>query len=80
MCVKLFFVLPNLRGRRLYGSVFNGVAIKLYHGTAISWDGCVVKVILVLWCGKYGLNKLGSRKQFNLAIEFDFLIVRLNLK
>ena len=40
----------------------------------------VRKVIFVLWCGKYGLNKLGSRKYFYLAIEFVFLIVRLNKK
>ena len=38
-----YFVLPNLHGRTLDGSEYNGVAIKLYHGTAISWDGRVVR-------------------------------------
>ena len=38
-----YFVLLNLHGRRLDGSEYNGVAIQLYHGTAISWDGCVVR-------------------------------------
>jgi hypothetical protein len=38
-----YFVLPNLHGRRPDGSEYNGVAIMLYHGTAISWDGRVVR-------------------------------------
>ena len=38
-----YFVLPNLYGRRSDGSEYDGVAIKLYHGTAISWDGRVVR-------------------------------------
>jgi hypothetical protein len=43
MCIKLVFVLPNLQDRRLNGSEYNYVAIKLYHGRAISWDGRVVQ-------------------------------------
>jgi hypothetical protein len=38
-----YFILPNVYGRRLDGSSFAGVAIKLHHGTAISWDGRVVR-------------------------------------
>ena len=38
-----FFLLSNLHGKRLDGLEYNGVAIKLYHGTAISWDGRVVR-------------------------------------
>jgi hypothetical protein len=38
-----YFVLPNLHGRRLCGAEYNGVVIKLYHGTAISWDGRVIR-------------------------------------
>ena len=38
-----FFIMPNVHGRKLDGSSFAGVAIKLHHGTAISWDGRVVR-------------------------------------
>lgn len=38
-----YFIMPNVHGRRLDGSSFAGVAIKLHHGTAISWDGRVVR-------------------------------------
>jgi hypothetical protein len=38
-----FFLLPNVHGVRDDGTHFNGIAIKLRHGTVISWDGRVVK-------------------------------------
>jgi hypothetical protein len=38
-----FFLLPNVHGVRGDGTHFNGIAIKLRHGTVISWDGRVVK-------------------------------------
>ncbi len=36
------------------------------------------KVIFVLWCSEYGLNKLGTQKYLYLLTEFVFLIVRLS--
>ncbi|KAI2491237.1 hypothetical protein MHU86_23343 [Fragilaria crotonensis] len=38
-----FFVLPNLHGQRPDRTTFRGVAVKLSHGIAISWDGRVVR-------------------------------------
>jgi hypothetical protein len=38
-----FFLLPNVHCVRDDGMHFNGIAIKLRHGTVISWDGRVVK-------------------------------------
>jgi hypothetical protein len=38
-----FFLLPNVHGVRDDSTHFNGIAIKLRHGTVISWDGRVVK-------------------------------------
>jgi hypothetical protein len=38
-----YFILSNVHRRRLDGSSFDGVAIKLFHGAAISWDGRVVR-------------------------------------
>ena len=38
-----YFIMPNVHGTRLDGPPFAGVAIKLRHGTAISWDGRVVR-------------------------------------
>jgi hypothetical protein len=37
-----FFVMPNLYCTN-NGTPFNGVAVRLYHGTAISWDGRVIR-------------------------------------
>jgi hypothetical protein len=37
------FIMPNLHGVSDSGETFNGVAIKLRHGTAISWDGRVIR-------------------------------------
>ena len=34
-----YFVMPNLCGTTEDGSQLNGVAVRLRHGTAISWDG-----------------------------------------
>ncbi|KAI2512275.1 hypothetical protein MHU86_2151 [Fragilaria crotonensis] len=44
-----FFVMPNLFGNN-NGAPFNGVAVKLYHGTAISWDGRVIRHCTSLTC------------------------------
>lgn len=40
-----YFVLPNVYGRceQIHGGHFNGVAIRLRHGMAISWDGRVIR-------------------------------------
>ncbi len=40
---NLYFVMPNLYGIENDGNPFNGVAVKLHHGTAISWDGRVIR-------------------------------------
>jgi len=37
-----FFVLPNALVR-FRGTTYNGVAIRLFHGVSISWDGRVVR-------------------------------------
>jgi hypothetical protein len=37
------FVMPNLHGVSADGKPFNGVAVKLRHGTAISWDGRIIR-------------------------------------
>jgi hypothetical protein len=38
-----YFVMPNLYGIGNDGNPFNSVAVKLHHGTAISWDGRVIR-------------------------------------
>ncbi|KAI2505999.1 hypothetical protein MHU86_8410 [Fragilaria crotonensis] len=38
-----YLIFPNLHGRRPCGTKYNGIAVKLYHGTAISWDGRAVR-------------------------------------
>ena len=38
-----FFVMPNIHGRGPDGAPFAGVAIRLTHGVAISWDGRVIR-------------------------------------
>lgn len=38
-----YFVMPNLHGMRPDGRPFAGVAIRLSHGVAISWDGRVIR-------------------------------------
>ena len=38
-----YFVMPNLHGVSVDGKAFEGVAIKLRHGTAISWDGHIIR-------------------------------------
>jgi hypothetical protein len=37
------FIMPNLYGTRLDGSSYARLAIKLHYGTAISWDGRVMR-------------------------------------
>ena len=44
MADSWYFVMPNVHGIRPDGSgSFNGLAIKIRHGTAISWDGRVIR-------------------------------------
>jgi hypothetical protein len=43
MASNWFFVMPNLYGVDNEGRPFDAVAVKLYHGTAISWDGRVIR-------------------------------------
>ena len=39
-----YFVLPNVYGKKSpNGRTYNGVAIKLTHGTLISWDGRLIR-------------------------------------
>jgi hypothetical protein len=38
-----FFVLPNVHGKKPDGTEFRGMAVKLGHGVAISWDGRVIR-------------------------------------
>lgn len=38
-----FFVMPNLHGKHPDGKPFAGVAIRLTHGIAISWDGRIIR-------------------------------------
>ena len=39
-----YFVLPNVFGKKsVTGRTYNGVAIKLTHGTLISWDGRLIR-------------------------------------
>ena len=38
-----YFVMPNVEGKRPDGTKYRGLAIKLGHGIAISWDGRVVR-------------------------------------
>ena len=38
-----YFVMPNLYGIGNDGNPFNGMAVKLHHGTAISWDSRVIR-------------------------------------
>lgn len=38
-----FFIMPNIYGKRPDGTSFSGLAVKLHHGTAISWDGRVIR-------------------------------------
>ena len=38
-----YFVMPNLHGMKPNGQPFAGIAIKLRHGVAISWDGRIIR-------------------------------------
>jgi hypothetical protein len=38
-----YFIMPNVEGKRPNGTKFTGLAIKLGHGIAISWDGRIVR-------------------------------------
>ena len=38
-----YFVLPNVYGKKPDGTPFSGMAVKLAHGVAISWDGRVIR-------------------------------------
>jgi hypothetical protein len=42
LAANWFFLMPNVCGMN-NGIPFNGVAIKLYHGTSICWDGRVIR-------------------------------------
>jgi hypothetical protein len=42
LAANWYFVMPNVCGMN-NGTPFNGVAIKLYHGTSICWDVCVIR-------------------------------------
>jgi hypothetical protein len=56
-----YFVMPNLNGMENGGYPFDGVAVKLYHGTAISWDGLVIRHSTLL------TSPDGSGTQFGLG-------------
>ena len=57
-----YFVMPNLSGMGNDEYQFDGVAVKLYHGTAISWDGRVIRHCTLLTSSdrpgtQFGLGK-----------------------
>jgi hypothetical protein len=57
-----YFVMPNLHGVSVDGKAFEGVAIKLRHGTAISWD-CIIRHSTSLSRPDgVGTHVVGSRK------------------
>ncbi len=43
LALNWYFAMPKLYGIGNDGNPFNGVAVKLHHGTAISWDGRVIR-------------------------------------
>jgi hypothetical protein len=43
LALNWYFVMPNLFCIGNDGNPYNGMAVKLYHGTAISWDGRVIR-------------------------------------
>ena len=45
-----YFLMPNVHGVNNDGTHYNGIAIKLRHGTAISWDGRVVRHCTAVPC------------------------------
>ena len=45
-----YFLMPNLHGVKDVGTHYNGIAIKLRHGTAISWDRRVVRHCTAVPC------------------------------
>ncbi|MGV2339259.1 MAG UNVERIFIED_CONTAM: hypothetical protein LVR18_36355 [Planctomycetaceae bacterium] len=40
---RWYFVLPNVFGKRLDGTTYEGVAVELTHGVSVSWDGRWIK-------------------------------------
>ena len=79
-----YFILPQVYGRRADGSTYNGIAIKLTHGVAISWDGRRIKHCTAVervikgdtnyrygtFCGaKTSLVKLGLKGNGLLAVQ-----------
>jgi hypothetical protein len=38
-----YFILPNMVGTKEDGSVYEGIAIEINHGTMISWDGKLIR-------------------------------------
>ena len=64
-----YFIMPNVHGRKLDGSTFAGVAIKLRHGTAISWDGRVVRhcTSITMPDGINGGSPLDSKRKRDFA-------------
>ncbi len=50
-----YFLMPNLHGVKDVGTQYNGIAIKLRHGTAISWDRRVVRHCTAVPC--QGISK-----------------------
>ena len=38
-----YFILPNVHGVKPDGATFSGLAVRLCHGAAISWDGRVLR-------------------------------------
>jgi hypothetical protein len=46
-----YFVIPNVHGLRPDGKTkFHGMAVKLGHGVAISWDGRVIRHCMLVSC------------------------------
>jgi hypothetical protein len=66
-----YFIMPNVHGMRLDGSSYAGLAIKLHYGTAICWDGRVVRhcTSITMPDGLEGRSPLDSSCQKKAAVS-----------
>lgn len=67
-----YVIMPNVHGMRLDGSSYAGLAIKLHYGTAILWDGRVVRyscTSITMPDGHEGRRPLDSSRQKKAAVS-----------
>ena len=56
-----YFILPNVSGKKnISGRTYDGVAIKLTHGTLISWDGRLIRHCTSVMDRKEGCHVYGT--------------------